>query len=299
LIIKVFYQTKGHNMRTRIIIDSASDLTKVQADAMQLDYMPMKTIFGEEEFLDGVTMTHEQFYEKLIESDTMPTTSQISPHDYEQMFADVKKNGDTAVVLTISSKLSGTYQSANIAREGYEDCIYLVDTQNVCLGEQILVQYACRLRDEGKSAAEIAAKLDEKKADVRVMALLDTLEYLKRGGRVSGAVAMAGNLLSIKPVIAVEQGEIAILGKARGSKNGNNMLRQEIAKDSGIDFSMPVCLGYTGLDDSMLRKYMADSSALWEGKIDLDAIPISTIGSTIGTHTGPGGICVSYFAVSE
>jgi DegV family protein with EDD domain len=282
-------------MSTRIIIDSASDLTKAEADELQLDYMPLKTIFGDEEFLDGITLTHEQFYEKLIESDTMPTTSQIPPHDYEQIFADVRAKGDTAVVLTLSSKLSGTYQSANIARDGYEDCIYIVDTLNVCLGEQILVKYAVRLRDEGLDAASIAAKLDEKKGNVRVLALLDTLEYLKRGGRISGAAAVAGNLLSIKPVIAIVDGEVAILGKARGSKNGNNMLRQELLKGSGIDFDMPFLLGYTGLNDALLQKYIEDSSYIWEGKVD--NLPISTIGSTIGTHTGPGGICVSYFAL--
>jgi DegV family protein with EDD domain len=281
-------------MSTRIIIDSASDLMKEQADALKLDFLPLKTIFGDEEFLDGVTMTHTQFYEKLIESDVLPTTSQISPHDYEKVFADVREKGDTAVVLTLSSRLSGTYQSANIALDGYEDCIYLVDTKNLCLGEQILIKFACRLRNQGCSAAEIAAQLEEKKKDVRVIALLDTLEYLKRGGRISGAAAMAGNLLSIKPVISVVDGEIAILGKARGSKNGNNMLRQEIERGNGIDFSMPLCLGYTGLDDSILQKYIADSACLWEGKTD--ELPISTIGSTIGTHTGPGGICVAYFA---
>jgi DegV family protein with EDD domain len=282
-------------MSTRIIIDSASDLTKAEADELQLDYMPLKTIFGDEEFLDGITMTHEQFYEKLVECDTMPKTSQIPPHDYEQIFADVKAKGDTAVVLTLSSKLSGTYQSANIARDGYEDCVFIVDTLNVCLGEQILVRYAARLRDEGLDAAQIAAKLDEIKGNVRVLALLDTLEYLKRGGRISGAAALAGNLLSIKPVIAIVDGEVAILGKARGSKNGNNMLRQELENGSGIDFDMPFLLGYTGLSDSLLKKYIEDSSYIWEGKV-VD-LPISTIGSTIGTHTGPGGICVSYFAL--
>lgn len=281
-------------MSVQLIIDSASDLTKAQADALNLVYLPLRTIFGEEEFLDGITISHKEFYEKLIESDCMPTTSQIPPHDYEAAFAAVKAAGDTAVVITLSSRLSGSFQSANIALEGYEDCIYLVDSENVCLGEQILVQYACRLRDEGKSAAEIVAALDSHKKDVRVIALLDTLEYLKRGGRISGAAALAGNLLSIKPVIAIVDGEVAVLGKARGSKNGNNMLMQEIEKTSGIDYTMPFCLGYTGLDDSLLKKYISDSEVLWKDKVD--DLPISTIGSTIGTHTGPGGVCVSFFA---
>ncbi len=281
-------------MSVQIIIDSASDLTKEQIKTLGVTCIPLKTIFGEEEFLDGVTLSHQEFYEKLIESDCLPTTSQIPPHEYESAFAAVKAAGDTAVVIVLSSRLSGSFQSANIALEGYEDCIRLVDSENVCLGEQILVQYACRLRDEGKSAREIAAALDAKKKDIRVIALLDTLEYLKRGGRISGAAALAGNLLSIKPVIAIVDGEVAVLGKARGSKNGNNMLMQEIGKTGGIDYTMPFCLGYTGLDDSLLQKYIADSSSLWKDKVE--TLPISTIGSTIGTHTGPGGVCVSFFA---
>jgi DegV family protein with EDD domain len=240
-------------------------------------------------------MNHRQFYEKLIEVDFVPTTSQISPHDYETVFADVKEKGDSAVVIVLSGKLSGSFQSANIALEGYEDCIHLVDSQNVCLGEQILVMYACRLREQGRSAAEIAAALDEKKQNVRVIALLDTLEYLRRGGRISNTAAFAGNLLSLKPVIAIVDGEVAVLGKARGSKNGNNMLMEEIRKCGGIDYSMPFCLGYTGLDDSLLQKYIADSDILWKDKVA--ELPVSTIGSTIGTHTGPGGICVSFFAL--
>lgn len=198
-------------MSVRIIIDSASDLTKERADALGLDFLPLKTIFGNEEYLDGITLSHEAFYEKLIEGDCMPTTSQIAPHDFEQVYASVKENGDTAVVITLSSKLSGTFQSANIALDGYEDCITIVDSENVCLGEQILGSWlACRLRDEGCSATQIAMTLEEKKKDVRVIALLDTLEYLKRGGRISKTAAFAGNLLSIKPVIAIVDGEVAV-----------------------------------------------------------------------------------------
>lgn len=284
-------------MSVRIIIDSACDLTKEQADELQTTFLPLKTIFGEEEFLDGITLSHRQFFEKLIESDCMPTTSQIPPHEYETVFQEVKEAGDTAVVITISSKLSGTYQSANIARDGYKDCIWLVDSENVCIGDQILVRYACRLRDTGASAAEIAAILDQRKKDVRVIALLDTLEYLKRGGRISGAAAFAGGLLSIKPVIAIADGEVAILGKARGSKNGNNMLREETAKCGGIDFTMPFSLAYSGLDDSLLQKYIADNAAMWQEQVS--ELPISTIGSTIGTHAGPGAIAVAFFATTE
>ncbi len=280
-------------MSVRIVVDSASDLTKERADALNLDYMPLKTIFGEEEYLDGVTLSHKEFYEKLIECGTIPTTSQVSPHDFETKFKEIKEAGDTAVVICLSSLLSGTYQSAHIALDGYEDCITLVDSLNVCLGEQILILYAVQLRDQGFSAEEIAAKLDEKKQEVCVLAVFDTLEYLKQGGRISRTAAWAGNVLSIKPVIAIEKGEVVILGKARGSKNGNNILIQEVKNKGGIDFHMPYMLGYSGLDDSLLQKYIKDSADLWADYAS--TLPISTIGSTIGTHAGPGAICVSFF----
>lgn len=280
-------------MSVRIVVDSASDLTKERADEMQLDYMPLKTIFGETEYLDGVTLSHREFYEKLIECGTIPTTSQISPHDFEEKFKEIKEAGDTAVVICLSSLLSGTYQSAHIALDGYEDCITLVDSLNVCLGEQILILYAVSLREQGLSATQIAEKLEAKKHDVCVLAVFDTLEYLKQGGRISKTAAWAGNILSIKPVIAIEKGEVAILGKARGSKNGNNILIQEVKNNGGIDFTMPYMLGYSGLDDTLLQKYIKDSADLWTSQTS--SLPISTIGSTIGTHAGPGAICVSFF----
>lgn len=282
-------------MSLRIVIDSASDITKEKADVLGLDYMPLKTIFGDEEYLDGVTLPHYEFYEKLIESGIFPTTSQIPPHEFEKKYKEIKEAGDTAIVITLSSLLSGTYQSAHLALEGYEDCIHLVDSKNVCIGEQNLVMYAVRLREEGLSAEEIVNRLEEAKTKICVLAVFDTLEYLKRGGRLSSTAAWAGNILSIKPVISVEKGEIAILGKARGSKNGNNLLIQQIAAHGGIDFTMPYCLGYTGLEDSMLQKYLKDSAAIWEGKVAAEEIPISTVGSTIGTHAGPGAIAVSFF----
>lgn len=280
-------------MTTHIIIDSASDITKQESDQLNLTFLPMKTLFGDTEYLDGITISHQEFYEKLIEEDCLPTTSQIPPYEYEKVYEKVKAAGDKALVITVSSKLSGTYASAMTARDGYEDCIEIIDSENVCAGEQILIRYAVQLRNQGFSVSEMVNILNEKKKDIRVVALLNTLEYLKRGGRISKTAAFAGGLLSIKPVVGVCDGEIAILGKARGSKNGNNMLIEEIHKSGGIDFTMPLTLGYTGLDDSLLQKYIIDSASLWEGQID--SLPITTIGSTIGTHAGPGGIVVAYF----
>lgn len=280
-------------MAVKIIIDSACDFAKEQIEELGLEMLPIKTLFDDEEFLDGITMTHEQFFERLIESNSMPKTSQVTPFEYEQAFEKVKEAGDTAVCITLSSKLSGCYQSANIALDGYEDCVKVVDSMNVCIGEQILVRRAIELRDNGATADEIVEVLEKEKNDIKIIALLDTLEYLKKGGRISSAAAIAGAVLSIKPVISVVDGEIVVLGKARGSKNGNNMIKQLIQDEGSIDFSRPYSLGYSGLSDKMLQKYIKDSAELYEGHEN--ELPISTIGCAIGTHVGPGAIVVAFF----
>lgn len=281
-------------MSIRIITDSASDITQAEAKEMNITVIPLKTIFGDLEYLDGVTLDHITFYHKLIEGDVLPTTSQISPFDYEERFREAVEQGDDVLCITVSSQLSGCHQSACIAADEFPGKVLVVDSRNVAIGERILVQLACRLRDEGKSVAEIHDLLNEKQRSIRLIALLDTLEYLKKGGRISSAAALAGSLLSIKPVIAIENGAVAILGKARGSKNGNNMLRDLVEKNGGIHFDLPFALAYTGLEDSLLQKYIADSTSLYEGKAA--NLPVYPIGSTIGTHVGPGAIAVAFFS---
>ena len=280
-------------MAVRFIIDSAADIVPAEAEALGLIHLPLKVIFGEEEYSDSVDLTHREFYEKLIENDEIPTTSQINPGVFMSAYQKVVDNGDTAVVITLSGKLSGTYQSAMIALDGFEDKIFVVDSESVCVGERILIQLGLKLRDQGLSAAEIAAELDLQKKHVRVLALLDTLEYLKKGGRISAAVAFAGNLLSIKPVIAIENGEVSLVGKARGSKKGNNLLRELITNCGGINFDKPFALAYSGLSDRLLQKYIEDSSEIWSSHAE--TLPISTVGCTIGTHAGPGAVAVAFF----
>ena len=277
----------------RIIVDSACDMPKNEADKLKLDFLPLKTIFGEEEFLDGIDLTHQEFYTKLESSSVNPTTSQISPADFEAIYADVKSKGDTAVVITLSSKLSGTYQSANIALEDYEDCIYVVDSLNATVGEQLLIRYACELRDLGFSAKDIVNALEKRRKDIHVVAVLDTLEYLQRGGRISKTVAVAGNLLSIKPVIAIQDGEVALVAKSRGLKNAGAAMTDTALSYGTIDFSMPCAYVYSGHSDDLLQKYISDHANDWEGQVD--AIPVYSIGSTIGTHVGPGAFGFAFF----
>lgn len=281
-------------MNIQIITDSSSDITNIARE--DLTILPMKITFDEEEYLDGINLSHQEFYEKLVECDALPTTSQIPPYEFEEAIRKVTGSGGTAIIITLSGKLSGTYQSACIAAKEFEGQAFVVDSENATVGERALVEYALQLKDTGMDPQAIVKKLDEDKKKIRLIALLDTLEYLKKGGRISKTAALAGNVLSIKPVVGVVDGEVVMLGKARGSKQGNNLLVQHIKTSGGIDFQKPYFLGYTGLSDTLMQKYITDSEALW--KEHVESLPVATVGGTIGTHVGPGAIAVAYFALS-
>lgn len=278
-------------MKVRIIVDSTCDLKTDIKDKFII--VPLTVHFGDEEYIDGVTITHKEFYEKLIESDVLPSTSQAAPAAFLKVFKEVADAGECAVVLTVSAKFSGTYQSAMIASQDYPDNIFVVDTNTVAIGAGILAELALSLAENGKSAEEILEYIKTERDNVRIIALLDTLEYLKRGGRISKTVAFAGGVLSIKPVVSVNDGEIQMLGKARGSKQGNNLLVSEIENAGGVDFTKPLLLGYTGLSDVLLKKYIEDSKSLW--KNGTDNLSTTVIGSVIGTHAGPGAIAAAFF----
>ena len=278
-------------MNVKIIIDSTADTTA--AVKAKCGIVPLTVRFGDTEYIDGVTINHRAFYEKLVESDELPTTSQATPDAFAQEYQKAVDAGQKAVVLTIASQLSGTYQSATIAAMDFPGSVYVVDSKTVAIGTGILAQLAVEMAEAGADAETIARQLSAQRENVRLVALLDTLEYLKKGGRISKTVAFAGGLLSIKPVISVQDGEINMLGKARGSKQANNLLVQQIEAAGGVDFDKPVLLGYTGLSDILLEKYIADSADLWtESKTPLQSTPI---GSVIGTHAGPGAIAAAFF----
>lgn len=279
-------------MQVKIIVDSTADMRP--EIAAQVGIVPLSVRFGDREFVSGVDITAQQFYEQLVESDTLPTTSQPAPYLFEEAFEKAVSEDCEVVCLTCSGKLSGTNQSANIAAAEFEGKVHVVDSQTIAIGLGILTEYAVALASQGLSAEKIVEKLLSKREKIKLLALVDTLEYLKKGGRISSAVALAGGLLNIKPVLSVNGGEIKLLGKARGSRQGNNLLVQEIQKAGGVDYTMPVMLGYTGLSDALLQKYMCDSAALWEDHVE--KLPISIVGSVVGTHVGPGAVAVAFFA---
>ncbi len=325
-------------MNIRIITDSAADVAANYRGRIRM--VPLIVSFGDEEYLDGVNLTRDEFYKKLESGNVTPKTGQATPPAFEEVFSEVEAAGDAAIVITVSSALSGTYQSACIAAADHPN-IRVVDSRSVTIGQGILAAYACRRVDElagtpARTAASdknpglnkgaclnegaglnvstglnegaahndaagigisslldsLAEELTRMRDKICVLAMLDTLEYLKRGGRISKAAAFAGGMLNIKPVIEIRDGAVAILGKARGSKRANNFLNEQIARN-GLDYALPVLLGYAGVSDGLLRQYITDSRALWEGKIDL--LECAQIGTAVGTHAGPGTVAVAFF----
>lgn len=284
-------------MGIRIITDSASDISQKRAAEWGITVLPLTVRFHEDEYQDGVTLTPHEFYQKLVETDEIPKTSQITPFVYEQEFKKAVEAGDEAVCFCLSSGVSGSYESACVAARQFGDKVAVIDSRQFCVSEYIIVQRAVQLRDEGKSFSQLVEQIREELKDAHVIAVFDTLEYLKLGGRISAAAAAIGGVLSIKPVLTIEDGQVKILGKARGSRNSGNMLSQFVEKTGGIDFSRPVCLGYAGFDDTVLRKYVEDSAWLYEGHED--ALQVAEVGATIGTYSGPGAIAVAFFAAKN
>ncbi len=279
-------------MSVWIITDSASDLTPAEARRLGVRLVPLTIRFGGEEYLDGVTLSGDTFYKKLASCDALPTTSQITPWQYRQALEGMSAQ-DEAVIVTLSGRMSGTVQSARIAAEGFGGRVQGVDTRTVTLGERVLVEYAARLRDAGQGAKAIADELCARRGQVCLLGVVDTLDYLKRGGRISKTAALAGGMLNIKPVLTVREGEVVMLGKARGLHQSNNLLNQTVEARGGIDFSLPCAVGYSGADPSAARAYVQQSAALWQGRTA--QVPVFQLGSTIGAHVGPGAVAVAFF----
>lgn len=277
-------------MSVQIIVDSSVDVAERFRERLHI--VPLIIHFGEEELIDGVTINKEQFYRRLVESEQLPFTSQASPVAFQKVYEEVTQAGNSAVVITLASKLSGTYQSACIAAGDFDN-IYVVDSQTAAIGAGVLTEYALARAEAGADARELAAELERKREDVCLVALLDTLEYLKRGGRISKTAALAGGLLNIKPMITVRDGEVVLIGKARGSKQGNSLLVEKIRACGGIDFDLPILLGYSGLSGESLETYVEYSHDLWE--MGTEILDKTCISGVIGTHTGPGVVAAAFF----
>lgn len=277
----------------KIIVDSACDMTKAEAESKGLIFVPLTINFDGTIYEDGISITHEEFYQKLESTDALPVTSQVTPYAYSEAYDEAHRQDEDILVITLGSKLSGTYQSATIAAQEKDFPVHIVDTDNVCIGEKILVDYAIQLRDLGLSVTEIEEELNRMKTNVVVLACVDTLDYLVKGGRLSKVAGIAGTMLNIKPIIGIVDGKVAVLGKARGAKQSCSTLNKLIAKNGGADFKRPIQIAYSGTDKSKLDAYLENSKSIYEGHED--DLTLGTIGITIGTHVGPGAVGVAFF----
>ena len=277
-------------MSVRIITDSTVDLS-AKAHA-RIHAVPLSVRFGETEYQDGVTITPEHFYEMLVSSQELPTTSQPTPAAFEDAFREAVEAGDEVVCITIASKLSGTYQSATIASEEFPGKVFVVDSRTAAIGAGVLAEYALELADQGMTGEEILQELIRKRKQIRLYFMVDTLEYLKKGGRLSSTVALVGGLLNIKPILHLDEtGEIKMLSTARGLKKAFATLTELSEKEGGPDRNKPILLGHTGSSAENLEKYLQESQELWAPGIEK-----TIIGSAIGVHVGPGAVAAAFFA---
>lgn len=275
-------------MAVQLIIDSASDLTLEEAKALGVKLIPIPINFGEQEYLSGVNITQEEFYNKLASCKELPTTSQPTPYEFEKAFREVKEAGDEAVVLCISSALSGTYQSARAIAQDYSDCVWVVDTLSVTIGQRLLLDYALQLREKGYNAKRLAEEIENAKTRLTVYGIVNTLDYLVKGGRLSKAAGAAGTLLGIRPVLTVRDGVLQVISKARGIKAAHAALNK-LVEETTQDTNMPSMVAHTGTDDADLTAFLESADLKWS------MVPRGIVGSTVGTHTGPHLICLGYF----
>lgn len=274
-----------------LITDSTSDISQEEAAKLGVRVLPLTVNFGEESFRDGIDITNADFYQRLRAAETLPTTSQINPDAFVTVFQEVLDRGNQAVCIFISSELSGTYQSAVIAKEmlGSDD-IFVIDSRHVAISLSLLVCEAVRLRDKGLMAAELAGEISALREKLRLYAVVDTLKYLKMGGRISAATAVVGGVLGITPIIAIQDGKVESAGKSRGRKAGIQWIYDRVAEE-GIDLSRPVGFVHTDCPEALeaMEAVFADTAA------QVPAVYRKEIGAAVGTHAGPGAAGIGYF----
>lgn len=277
-------------MSVRIICDSACDLPQAEGEKLNVRILPLRYYFGDEEYLDGVTISNTEFYEKLENNDLFPKTSQITPFQYGEEFEKALEKYDEVLCLTISSGVSGCNQSANTAAMDYEGKVLVFDAKHFCFSYTVLVKYAARLRDEGLSAKQIYEKLENALKKVRIIASFNTLEYLKKGGRISGSVSAIGNALGIKPIITITDGKVDVIKLVRGSKKAAAAVNEYIS-NCDIDLNMPFVCGYTGTDSKQMDEFMEKYGSAYFGNNIEELI----VGTTVGSYAGPGAYALGFF----
>ena len=264
-------------MAVRIFTDSACDLEFSELEALQVELLRIPVFFDEERYIEGENLTREEFYEKLAVSERLPKTAQITPVEFEEAFRPYVEAGEEIVVLPLAKELSG-----------YDE-IYIVDSQQALCGLRMLVDFACVLRDEGLSAREIAEQVESASHRVRLFGIVNTLEYLHKGGRLPASMAVVGTLLKVKPLITLREGEVGILGKGLGVKNGLDNLLKLMGDEIHPEPRLPLYFGYTQTHNlcDQLRERVVE-------KYHPARVEQNSVGAVVGTHVGPDGAVVVY-----
>ena len=276
----------------RILTDSASDILPAEAEQLGVTVIPLNVTLEDGTVLrDGVDMTPSAYYEILAGCRKLPTTSQPSPELFESFFLEAAAAGDEVIGIFLSHALSGTYQCAKLAADmANVDNVLFVDSGHVCLSEALLVRLAVQLRDSGKTAGQIAAILEHAKEHLHLVAAIDDLKYLRKGGRLPAAVAVAGGMLGIKPLITIQDGKVAMAGKARGLPGAYVALFKKVEEMGGISSDFPALAGYTvsPREVTPIQTYLRDN-------LQQEDLLVRQIGCVIGTHAGPGAFGIAFF----
>ncbi len=277
-------------MAIRILVDSTSDILPAEATELNVIVVPLKTVFGDVSFRENIDISHGEFFEKLATVKDLPTTSQPTPADFLPHFEAAKEAGDDVICLMLAGTLSGTLQSAEIAKGMCEyDRIFIVDTLSAIIGTRLLVNLAMEMRAANNTAEEIVEAVEEAKGRIELFAMVDTLEYLHKGGRLSKTSKILGGFLKMKPLITLKDGQLQVLGKARGVDAAMDTLLELIGDTPDVDKSVPVVYGYT-LNDTQCAAFRekADTKYGFENTI------MYSVGSVIGTHIGPHAFVIGY-----
>ena len=272
----------------RIMVDTSSDYTVEEIKAKGMELAPLHITVGEADYRDAYDLSKDKFYELLIQGEELPKTSQPTPQDFVDIFEDAEEKKDDLICILLSSRLSGTFQSATLAKSIVDyDNIHLVDSLGATHMIRLMAEYAQELIAEGKNVEEILAALEEMKSKIKVLAVVDTLEYLCKGGRVSKATAAIGEMAKVKPMITVAGGEVAVIGKSLGKNKAiSNLLKafEECEVDERFPIYSVSTLGTENCE--VFEKRFTDAGYSFKERVQ--------IGATIGTHVGPGAFGVIF-----
>lgn len=281
-------------MAIKIITDSTCDIDINKQNELDIEIIPLLVRFGEKEYKDGIDISRSEFYKMLRNSEVLPTTAQINPNRFYEVFKKYVDNGDDIVCVFISGRMSGTCQSAAIARDMLNaENIYIVDSRNVTLGLSLMVYEAIELRKKGLTAVEMFHELERLVKKVKLLAMVDTLEYLRKGGRLSSTAAFIGSVFNIKPIITAKEGLIAVAGKERGQKAAMKFIANKMLIEKP-ESGHKMVIGHSDSPNLMENLKIILSEA-----VNIKNSEEVELGPVVGVHAGPGCAGLAYITEIE